>query len=181
MYIFLQAIVYCFQYSFLGFVLFDVLVDMVFDEDFFQVGEVQFFQQFCFMDFQFLFKEGFGLLCVNIQDVFYGCEVGFVFNDYIGIWRNGYFVVGKGIKCINGEVRGNVVFKFYQYFDVFGGIVYYFFDFDFVFVVGFKDVVNKGLCSCGVRQFLNSEGIFIYCFDFGFDFNLAVLFVVFVV
>ena len=139
-------------------VLFQYLIDTVFEEYPFQGGVVPVFLKFG----QFVFQLGLQNIArvpgVVFQDFVHRKEYGLVFANYAGVGRNLGFALREGVQRVYGLVRRHIGRKMDDNFHFVGGHVVYLLDIDFLLVLGLEDAVNYGVRRFAVRDFGDGDG-----------------------
>ena len=82
-------------------------------------------------------------------------------DNQTGIWRQRQLTIRKSIKCIHRHIGRNAGLQINDDFNVFGGLVNDFFDFDFTFFGGFQDGFYEVACRRAKRYFLDQKLFFI--------------------
>ena len=88
-----------------GLLEFFVLIDTFFDKYLLERREVQCFQYFTFLDFQFLFQQVHRVVCRLFQDFTDSEEVRFAIVDNTAVGRDAHFAIGESIEGVYRFVR----------------------------------------------------------------------------
>lgn len=158
---------------FVGFALFDFLVDPFFDENAFESAEMQIVEQFLFSEFEFALESFNELIGISAEDVGDSHLDRAIISDDCDSAGDGDFAIGKCVKCIHQFFRRDTAGGFDLNFDVFGGEIVDAFDFDFAFARGVLDGTHQRFgCRCG-RDFGDGDGGLVFDFDFGANLDFA--------
>ena len=123
---------------------FNLVVNPVFDEDFFQTGHVPFFQQLAQFDFQLRLQQIAGAERIVLQNFLHGHKPRPIFMDHAGVGRKGDFTIGKSIEGINGYIGRSTGDQFDLHFYISTRQIDHLFDLDFPFIVGLDDAFDQG-------------------------------------
>ena len=155
-----------------------VLVDALFDEYFFERGEVQAFHDFATAYLEFAAKQGQGVVYGLAQHVAHGEEVGLLSVDDAAVGRDAHLAVGEGVEGVDGLVRRRARRQVHQYLDAARCQVLHLAYLDFALLAGLHDGVAHAGHGLAVGDFADGERLVVYLLDFRADAHRAAAFAV---
>ena len=162
----------------LGLFEFLVLVDAFFDEDFFERGEVQAFEQFSPTDFKLLAEESEGIVCRLPEYIANGEEMRLLLVDDTTVGRDAHLAIREGVECIQCLVRRYARGEMDEDFYLFGSQILYLANLDFPLFAGFHDGVAHRWDGLPERNFGDGKRLVVYFIDFGTNLHHTTTFAV---
>ena len=113
------------------------------------------------------------MISCHLQNLVHRHKMRLLIDDHAGIGRDGDLTITEGIERINGYVRGNARRQINLNLNLSRCIVYYLFDLDFAFVIGFENGLDQTGGGYSIGNILDQEGRFVFGFDVGTDTQLS--------
>ena len=157
----------------LGFLELLVLIDTLFNEDFFQRSEEKLFVQFLHTDEQFLTEQAHRAVDTMAQHVADGEEAGLVVFYNAAVRRYVDFAIAECVKRIYCLVRRDARCKVHLYLNFGRRIVVYLACLYLSLVYGFQNRVDKRRSCLAERYLLNHERLVVELLDLGSYFQCS--------
>ena len=162
----------------LGLFEFLILVDAFFDEDFFERGEVQAFEQFSPTDFKLFAEESEGIVCRLPEHIAYGEEMRLLLVDDTTVGRDAHLAIREGVERIQCLVRRYARGEMDEDFYLFGSQILYLANLDFPLFAGFHDGVAHRWDGLPEWNFGDGKRLVVYFIDFGTNLHHTTTFAV---
>ena len=124
-------------------------------------------------DFQLLLQQVAGMLGIIDEDIIYAEELWLVVFDDAGIRCDGGFTVGECVECVDGLVRGNIIWKMDDEVSSSCRHIFDLLNLDFSLVFGLEDGIYQYVGCLSIRYLLDSQGVLVDFLDFCPDFHTA--------